>query len=350
MPFRIFSYSLVLLLSAVAGPTVNSQTNPQRSPPPEDEVIRVTTALVTVPVAVKDRKGKTRFDLRQQDFHIYEDGVEQQIAYFDGPQRANEASRPASPGLQRPLTVAVLLDVSDSNELKLQAIKDSAIAFVDKLSPDDRVVVMAFDKDVRVIAGPDDNRETMRRAIQKLRTGRGTSVYDAVDSITTWLGRISGRKAIVLLTDGVDTASKKGSYLGTVAAAEHLDATVYPIQFNTYADFADNPTRQTDTFGGGGTAHMTRTGELASEAYKRATLYLRQLAEKTGGRFEYSDSVKSLARSFERVAEQVRDQYTLGYYPKDRAKVGRRQLAVRVEVPGVSAKTRKSYVLKPSSR
>jgi VWFA-related protein len=348
MAFRVFCQTLVLLSLVAAARIVNAQTS-QPSPSPEDEVIRVTTNLVTVPVAVKDRKGKTLFDLRQQDFHLYEDGTEQSIVYFDGPQRANEGARQISPGRQRPLTVAVLLDVSDSTELKLQAIKDSAIAFVEKLAPEDRVVLMAFDKNVRTIAGPDDNRETTRSAIQKLRTGQGTSVYDAVDSITTWLGKISGRKVIVLLTDGVDTASQKGTYLGTIAAAEHLDATLYPIQFNTYADFADSPSREA-ALGGMATAHMTRNGELASEAYKRATRYLRELAEKTGGQFEYSDSVKNLARSFEHVAERVRDEYTLGFYPRDQSKKGRRQLTVRVEVPGASAKTRKTYILKPSSK
>jgi VWFA-related protein len=175
-------------------------------------------------------------------------------------------------------------------------------------------------------------------------------VYDAVDSITTWLGKISGRKVIVLLTDGVDTASQKGTYLGTIAAAEHLDAALYPIQFNTYADFADDPSRQMGPLGGTATTHMTRNGELASEAYKRATRYLRELAEKTGGQFEYGDSVKNLARSFEHVAERVRDEYTLGFYPRDQSKKGRRQLTVRVEVPGASAKTRKTYILKPSSK
>ena len=344
MALRVFLQSLVLLSLAVAAQPVNAQTS-QPTPPTEDEVIRVSTNLVTVPVAVKDRKGKTVFDLRQQDFHLYEDGVEQAIAYFDGPQRVNNGARQLSPTLQRPLTVAVLLDVSDSTESKLQAIKDSAIAFVEKLAPEDRVVLLAFDKNVHTIAGPDDNRETVRAEIQKLRTGGGTSVYDAVDSITTWLGKISGRKVIVLLTDGVDTASQTGTYLGTIAAAEHLDATIYPIQFNTYADFADNATRQTGALGSV-TAHMTRNGELASEAYKRATNYLRLLADMTGGRLEYSDNTKNLARSFEHVAEQVRDQYALGYYPKDRAKTGRRQLTVRVEVPGASAKTRKSYLLK----
>jgi|SRR5690349_5489140 len=342
MRLRVFSNSLSLLLPAIVALTANGQTTPPRSPSAEDEVLRVTTSLVTVPVTVKDRQGKTLFDLRQQNFHLFEDGVEQQIVYFDGPQTpANETSR-----VQRPLTVALLLDVSDSTEKKLQAIKDAAIAFIDRLSMQDRVVVMSFDKNVRVISGPDDSRATLRAAIQALQTGGGTSVYDAVDSITTWLAKISGRKTIVLLTDGVDTASKKGTYGGTIAAVEHLDATIYPIQFNTYADFADDPTRQTGGFGSV-TAHMTRNGELASEAYKRATIYLQLLAEETGGRFGYSDRAKNLARSFEQVTDQVRDQYTLGFYPKDRAKRERRQLTVRVEVSGASARTRKSYVLRP---
>src|SRR5215813_6766217 len=220
MQFHVFSKCLLLPLLVVVTLTANAQTAP--SPSPQDEVLRVTTSLVTVPVTVKDRKGKTLFDLRQQNFHLFEDGVEQQIVYFDGPQEpAKEASR-----VERPLTVALLLDVSDSTEKKLQAIKDAAIAFIDKLSIKDRVVVMAFDKNVRVISGPDDSRPTLRAAIQALQTGGGTSVYDAVDSITTWLGRISGRKTIVLLTDGVDTTSKQGTYAGTVAAAEHLDATI----------------------------------------------------------------------------------------------------------------------------
>ena len=346
MSRRILSLGVVLSLPAAS---VFAQATPQSTPEAQDEVVRVTTSLVTVPVTVKDRTGKNVFDLRQKDFHLYEDGSEQQIVYFDGPEPSNEVSVNTS-GAKRPLTLALLLDISDSTEFKLQAIKDSAVAFVDQLAPHDRVVVMAFDKDVRVIAGPDDARAAMRNAIQRLRTGRGTSVYDAVDSVTTWLGKISGRKVIVLLTDGVDTASSKGTLVGTIVAAEHLDATIYPIQFNTYSDFTDNPSRQADVLGGGGTAHMTKSGELASEAYKRATLYLRELAEKTGGRFAYSDSVKNLARSFEHVAQQVRDQYTLGYYPKDRSKTGRRQLNVRVEVQGATAKTRKSYVLKPSAQ
>jgi hypothetical protein len=97
-----------------------------------------------------------------------------------------------------------------------------------------------------------------------------------------------------------------------------------------------------------GSAHVTKNGELASEAYKRAGLYLRLLAEKTGGRFQYADGPKHLARSFARVAAEFRQQYTLGYYPKNRAAGGaQRRIDVRVGVPGAAVRARKSYVYRP---
>lgn len=96
------------------------------------------------------------------------------------------------------------------------------------------------------------------------------------------------------------------------------------------------------------TAHGSRSGEPASEAYKRANLYLRLLADKTGGHFQYADGTKNLARSFERIAAQLRQQYTLGYYPKNKAADGaQRQIKVEVRVLKVTVKTRKSYIYKP---
>lgn len=301
-----------------------------------------------MPVHIKDRHGKIARNLRREDFHLFEDGVEQEIVLFDPPKSDGSGPGDVRAESQKPLTVALLLDVSDSTERKLKEIQDVAIVFVNQLRPGDRVLVMAFDKNVRVLTEATDKRNHLREAISQTRTGRGTSLYDAVDSVITWLNRISGRKAIVLLTDGVDTASLKGTYDGTVRAADQLDAAIYPIQFNTYADFADNPTRQTDAFGSGGTAHMTKTGELASDAYKRATIYLRLLAEKTGGNFEYTDSLKNLSRSFGRIASTLEEQYTLGYYPKDQTPDRRtRILKIKVALPAAKIHARPSYVLKP---
>ena len=319
----------------------------------QDDVVRVNTTLVTLPVSVKNRKGKTILNLRREDFHLYENGVEQEIAYFEPPDEVNNQSQGAGTHYtEKLLTVALLIDISDSTQFKVKQIQEAALAFVDQLRPQDRLLVMSFDKNARVLTEPTNDRNTLREAISGMRTGGGTSLYDAVGSTLNWLNRISGRKAIVLLTDGVDTASATATYDSTVRAAAQLDAAIYPIQYSTYGDFADNPSRQTNSVGDlAVTAHVTKHGELASEAYKRATLYLRLLAEKTGGGFEYMDNVKQLSKSFTHIASELRQEYALGYYPKNRTTDGRaRELEVIVDVPKVVIRTRKSYIYRPLSR
>ena len=315
----------------------------------EDDVVRVNITLVTVPVSVKDRGGKLIPNLRREDFHLYEDGVEQEIAYFEPPDGSDVArsdgARPEPRG--RPVTVALLLDVSDSTQFKLQQIQDAANAFIDLLHRDDRVMVIAFDKRVQVLTEATSDRGALHEAVSRARTGGGTSLYSALDAVLNYrLNRIAGRKAIVLLTDGVDTASLGATYESTVRAAEESDAVIYPVQYNTYGDFADNPSRQTYSADGFSiTAHMTKNGEPASEAYKRATLYLRLLVQKTGGHFQYCDNAKNLSLSFARIASDLRQQYTLGYYPKNRTTNGlKRQIKVKVGLPKVTVNARESYV------
>ena len=317
--------------------------NTKLQEPQQDDVVRVNTTLVTLPVSVRNRKGKTILDLRREDFHLYEDGVEQEIAYFEPPDDVKDQSQDDQ--TEKRLTVALLIDVSDSTQFKIKQIQDAALAFVNLLRPQDRMLVMSFDKNVRVLTEPTNDRNKLREAISRTRTGGGTSLCDAIGSVLNWLNRVSGRKAIVLLTDGVDTASVTATYDSTVRTAAQLDAAIYPIQYNTYEDFTDNPSRQTNSVGGlATTAHVTRGGELASEAYKRATLYLRLLAEQTGGQFEYADSVKQLSRSFTHIASELRQGYALGYYPKNRTMTGMaRELKVVVEVPRVVVRARKSY-------
>jgi len=331
--------SLVVLALLGGGPSsaAHAQNPPPTKEQQEDEVVRINTLVVSVPVSVKSRDGVSISNLRREDFHIFEDGVEQEIAYFESPEARSKS-------VNKPLTLVLLLDNSDSTQFKLKEIKDAAIAFVDQLGPEDRILVMAFDKNVRVLTQQTMDRNTLRDTISRMQSGGGTRLYDALDSVLAWLARISGRKVVVLLTDGVDTASVKATYEGTVRAAEQLDAAVYSIQYNTYADFADNSSRQTSAVGMDATAHMTKSGELASEAYKRGTRYLRLLAAKTGGRFEYTDSIKNLSRSFGSIAEELRQQYTLGYYPKNRIVNGVRQLTVRIGMPNVVIRGRKSYV------
>ena len=186
----------------------------------EDEVVRVNASLVTVPVSVLDRDGRFIGGLRKEDFRILEDGVEQQVAYF-------------AP-VEQPFTVALVIDTSGSTRFKLEDIQEAALAFVDQLRPADRVTIVSFDDEVRVLSEVTNDRRALRDAIRRTRPGNGTRLYDAVDLvIKRQLSREQGRKAIVLFTDGVDTSSKQASAQSTLSEAEELDAMIYPIQYDT---------------------------------------------------------------------------------------------------------------------
>lgn len=341
MNLSLKAIRLVSLSLLVVGLVQAQQQNPPaKVREPQEDVIRVETSLVTLPVKVTNRDGKVAFGLQQNQFRVFENGIEQEIVFFEAPQTGNDSQ--ASP---KPLTVALMLDISDSTEFKLAKIQSAALVFIDLLQPGDRVLVVSFDKEIRVLVEATDDREVLREAILRIKTGGGTSLYAALDDILNrQLARVAGRKAIVLLTDGVDTTSKHASYESSIRTAETSDVAIFPVQYHTYMDFSDNPSRETSTVGSLGTvAHVTKDGEFASEAYKRATLYLRLLADKTAGRFQFADSAKNLARSFEIIATQLREQYTLGYYPKSKVDE-RRQIEVRVLVPQTSVRTRKSYI------
>ena len=145
----------------------------------EGDVIKVDTALVTIPVNVSDRTGKYVPNLRRQDFHIFEDGVEQRIAYFAT--------------VDQPFTVALLIDTSHSTNFRLEDIQDAAISFVNQLKPEDRVMVISFDDSINILTQPTSDRNELTRAIRRTHTGGGTRLYDAVDLvINKQLKNISG--------------------------------------------------------------------------------------------------------------------------------------------------------------
>jgi Ca-activated chloride channel family protein len=295
----------------------------------EGEVVRVSTALVTVPVSVMDRQGRFVPGLRKEDFRIYEDGAEQEVVFFET--------------ADKPFTVALLLDTSDSTKLKLAEMQEAAVAFLDQLRPADRVLVIAFDRNVNVLTEPTTDRARVAAAIRRTRTGGGTSLYDVVAAAAgERLRRVAGRKAVVLFTDGVDTSSGRATFEGTLRAAEELDALVYTIQYRTDEDVAGGGTGFQNPLGG---QMVTAKGEPLEAAYKRAGLYLRLLADSTGGRPFRAGSPKLLAEAFGRIAGELRRQYSLGYYPKNRSAGGeRRRLKVRVNLPDLAVRARSGYV------
>jgi len=316
--------------------------------------VRVSTTLVTLPVSVLDRDGRYVPNLNKADFRLWEDGVEQQVAFFAS--------------VDKPFSVVLMLDTSGSTRFKLEDIQYAAITFVNQLRSDDRVMVVSFDDDIRVLTEFTNDRHRLREAIMRTRPGEGTKLYDAVDLVINQkLNRVSGRKAIVLFTDGVDTTSRRASYLSNIRDAEELDALIYPVQFDTYTDVNGGgpswpgrrrgPSSPVDILaqilGGMGNGRNRGPGgggpRSGRHDYELANRYLADLAEKTGAREYQADSTQNLASAFSQIAEELRRQYSLGYYPKKAAQPGQRvQIRVRVNQPNLAVRTRDSYIFNPS--
>jgi len=318
------------------------------------DVIRVNTTLVTLPVSVTDRDGRYIPNLRKEDFRLWEDGVEQNVAFFAS--------------VDKPFSVVLMLDTSGSTRFRLEDIQDAAITFVNQLRPDDRVMVLSFDDEVRVLTEFTSDRYRLRDAIRRTRPGDGTRLYDALDLVMNQrLNRVEGRKAIVLFTDGVDTTSRHASYTSNVRDAEELDALIYPVQYDTYNDMSGRggsgwpgagrwPNSNADilgqilggVFGKGGGRNSGGAGTSKRE-YDVANRYLHELSERTGARSYQADSTQNLSYAFANIAEELRRQYSLGYYPKTPAQAGqRRQIRVRVNQPNLAVRTRDSYIFNPS--
>jgi len=283
----------------------------------DNDTVKVETSLVTIPVSVFDRNGLYVAGLKQENFTIFENGLEQQIAYF---------------GTQdKPFTVVLLLDTSPSTQYRIEEIHKAAEAFVDQLGVNDSVIVIEFNSSVKVQCERTRDRERIYRGIERAKFGDGTSLYNAVDeALRKQLSKVDGRKAVVLFTDGVDTTSRKNSYESTLKFAEESDSLVFPIYFDTYAENRD----------------VIQIG-TRREDYELGRRYLLELAEETGGRvFRPESTPGGLERAFEGIAEELRRQYNIGYIPNAEGKPGeRRTIKVRVDRPGLAIRARDSYVI-----
>ncbi len=328
-------------------------TNIERidTPTTDEDVIGIDTKLVTIPVKVSDRRGRFIGGLTKEDFSVEEDKVPQEIAFF-----SNE---------EQPFTVALVLDMSYSSTFKINEIHSAAMAFINQLRPNDKVMVVSFDEEVHVLTSPTNDREILQRAVKSTKVASGTSLYEAVDLIfNEKFKRIGGRKAIVLFTDGVDTTSRRASDLSNKSDASELDALVFPIQYDTYADVqaiknkpviipptqpSPIPSKNKSPFpfpiptGGVG---MPSSQGTSAEDYRRADEYLDEMAARTGGTLYKASTTANLAAAFSNIANELRQFYSLGYYPGDEAREGkRRKIKVRVTKPDLTVRARDGYVV-----
>jgi Ca-activated chloride channel family protein len=320
----------------------------------EGEVVRVETQLVSVPVLVTDREGRALTGLRAEDFLLSEDGRPQKIANFS----TTEA----------PFEVALLLDTSGSTRAEVGLIRSAALDFIGALRPGDRVAVLAFESGegerlaaVGLKSPLTDDRDELREAVESVGTSNGTPFYDGVEKVARGIFRerpgeeAGGRRALVALTDGVDSASES-DFEDARAALKRAGVVAYFIEVNTEEYVAEGLARGCE--GGGlrlSRAQLQRYRRLVAPGadaeefsnfcrmgpfermqvnrtlYDLARRELETLARESGGRSFPVASLRDARGAFRRVAEELGTLYALSYYPTNKARDGAyRSISVRV--------------------
>jgi VWFA-related protein len=291
-----------------------------QEPVQSGQTIKSQVTLVNLFATVRDKNKRIVGDLKQEDFKVQEDNQDQKISFF-------------SKEVALPITLALLLDTSGSEQDMLGAIQEAGSAFLHRiLRKGDEALVMSFDSDVDLLSDFTDDRAQLDRAVRRSRINipsggsiggnpgpigsrqiTGTALYDAIYlACSEKLNTEAGRKAIVIVTDAQDEGSKV-KLEEAIEAAQRTDTVIHIL---LVAD--------------------PRFGGNASVAHK--------LAEETGGRMIAVRSEKKLVEAFDEISEELRSQYTLGYYPTNTAHDGKfRKIKVETNNHDFKVLTRKGY-------
>lgn len=205
-----------------SAPQSKQQPPPKPEPPqdPAGDTLKIDTDVITVPVVASDRANAYVYDLRREEFTVYEEGVKQELAFFGQ--------------VREPFHVVLMLDTSLSTQQKLTQIRRAAHEFIEQLHGGDRLKIISFDDTVKDWGDFTGNRSELRRMINEVNSGKGTKLYDAIKLALNSLGRVKfNRKAIVVLTDGVDWHSDASTFDGTLTMLEEAAVITYPIRYDT---------------------------------------------------------------------------------------------------------------------
>lgn len=276
---------VILLLSAllILGSLKTFCQKPARSAD-DQTTLRVTVDLVNVLFTVTDSGGRLITNLNKEDFLIEEDGRKQEIAYF-------------SKEVSLPLTMAILIDTSPSVEPILGLEKQTASEFLQSvLRKEDLALIMNFDRSVSLIQEFTSDIRRLNKAIQSVAIGSGTSVHDAVFlACDEKLKQETGRKAIILISDGGDTTSKL-KIKEAIESAQRADVIIYAIS--------------------------NRVGGFFYGGYGGDDGTLKKYAETTGGKTFFPSKPQDFKKAFDAIQEELRSQYSVAYNSSNAAKDG----------------------------
>jgi Ca-activated chloride channel family protein len=269
----------------------------------DDDVISVDSSVVVLNAAVLDASGHSVEGLKREQFHVFEDGNEQAVSFF----QAEET----------PFAAVILIDTSGSMETRISLARSAAIKFLEGLRSDDSTCIYTFDTKVKQLQDF-SNSSDITEHIFDIKAYGMTVLNDAIYEAARVLSkRPEKRKAIIVLSDGEDTQSKRSADKALKAALA-VDATIYSVDMSSVED--GNP-RRAQNIG-----------------------ILKNFAEKTGGIFVPAGGGNIMRDTFKRIVDELSSQYTIGYQPANTKKDGKwRSLELRISRPNLTIRTRKGY-------
>ena len=313
MPGAAFRLALPALLlvaarAAVAEAPARAAEGQERQP----FTVEMEVDVVSVTAVVFDKGGHLVHGLGPKDVELLEDGVAQELSLF------REVSSEGDPAARVPLSVALVLDTSGSMSQSLHFLQEALLSFVYNLEDVDQALVVSFNDTVKGSADFTGDTDRLERFVDGLQAWGGTSLYDAVHYSLERIKDRSGRKALIIFSDGADTTSSLGERT-VVDYARAVEATVYCIGFTS------------------------RDGTSSRG-------FLRRIASETGGQFFAPGKVGDLAKVFSEISEELKNNYLLAYAPKRAADRTWRRIELKVKRPGAEVRLRKGYFAVPRRR
>ena len=282
----------------------------QPAAPQQQPSFRAGVDVVSLHVTVTDASGRFVTNLPEDVFSVYEDGVKQDVRFFN---RSN-----------LPIALSILLDTSASMEDKLQTAQNAAIGFVKRLRPQDLAQVIAFDSRVQIAQGFTSNEPDLEDAIRKTSPSGSTSLHNAIYIALKELKKIKAvneedvrRQALVVFSDGEDTSSLV-SFDEVLDLAKRSETGIYTIAL--------------------------RGADTQTKGFREAEYVMRTLAQETGGRSFFPAKIEDLAGVYSQIADELASQYTIGYVSKNTRRDGTfRRVVVQVARPGLAPRAKLGY-------
>ncbi|CAN5337201.1 hypothetical protein BH20ACI1_BH20ACI1_18050 [soil metagenome] len=295
----------------------------------DKEIIKVDTLLVNVPVIASDKDGRNVAGLKKENFTIFQDGKKQEIEFF-----ADEDA---------PMNVAILVDSSYSTSKILGDIKEAARDFIKIFRAEDKGMIASFDYKLKVLSEFTSEQNKLTKAINKISIANkaGSAMQEAMfNVITQHFANIKGRKAIIVLTDGAVGGGiiSNQNLLDTLIAS---DALIYPIIFKSGEDLSRyfRPSKTVTMVDG----KKMDGGELLKqieEANGRAMNFTKALGDLTGGKTFAADST-DLKETFQKIADELKKQYLVGFYPQNLDDGKPHKIEVKVNLENITVRTKK---------